>query len=54
MSAASSYFGITTLLPDLGAGCHLADYQRATAPNHQAAGFPTSCDTCHRPTDSSF
>jgi len=36
------------------AGCHLADYQRAAAPNHQAAGFPTTCDTCHRPTDPSF
>jgi hypothetical protein len=35
-------------------GCHLADYQRAAAPNHQAAGFPTTCDTCHRPTDPSF
>jgi hypothetical protein len=36
------------------AGCHLADYQRATSPNHQAAGFPTACDSCHRPTDAAF
>jgi hypothetical protein len=35
-------------------GCHLADYQRTTAPNHQAAGFPTTCDSCHRPTDASW
>ena len=35
-------------------GCHLADYQRTTAPNHQAAGFPTACDSCHRPTDASW
>ena len=31
-------------------GCHLADYQRTQNPGHAAAGFPTSCDTCHRPT----
>ena len=36
------------------ATCHLADYQRTTAPNHQAAGFPTACETCHRPSDPSF
>ena len=36
------------------AGCHLADYQRTANPNHQAAGFPTTCDSCHRPTDASF
>jgi hypothetical protein len=28
--------------------CHLADYQRTTDPNHAAAGFPTTCQTCHR------
>ena len=35
-------------------GCHLADYQRTTSPNHAAAGFPTTCDSCHRATDSQF
>ena len=35
-------------------GCHRADYERTTAPNHAAAGFSTACDTCHRPTDPSF
>jgi len=35
-------------------GCHLADYNRTTAPAHVAAGFPTTCETCHRATDSSF
>ena len=28
-------------------GCHLADYQNTTAPNHVAASFPTTCETCH-------
>ena len=35
-------------------GCHLADYNGTKNPNHAAAGFPTTCDTCHRPTDPSF
>lgn len=34
--------------------CHLQDYQRATEPNHVAAGFPTACETCHRLSDASF
>ena len=28
-------------------GCHQAVYQATTSPNHIAAGFPTTCDTCH-------
>jgi hypothetical protein len=32
-------------------GCHQADYNRAQSPNHAAASFPTTCDSCHRPTD---
>ncbi len=28
-------------------GCHKADYQATTNPNHVAAGFPTTCQTCH-------
>jgi len=31
------------------AGCHLTDYQRTQNPDHAAAGFPTACETCHRP-----
>jgi hypothetical protein len=34
-------------------GCHRADYERTSAPNHAAASFPTACETCHRP-DSSW
>jgi hypothetical protein len=32
-------------------GCHLPNYNAAQNPNHVAANFPTTCDTCHRPTD---
>jgi hypothetical protein len=28
-------------------GCHKADYGNTTNPNHIAAGFPTTCATCH-------
>lgn len=28
-------------------GCHLGAYQASTDPDHVAAGFPTSCETCH-------
>ncbi len=27
--------------------CHSADYYATTNPNHVAAGFPTTCQTCH-------
>ena len=33
------------------AGCHLPQYNATKSPSHPAAGFPTTCDTCHRPTD---
>ena len=29
------------------AGCHRADYDRTATPPHAAAGFPTTCATCH-------
>jgi hypothetical protein len=35
-------------------GCHRPLYDRTTAPNHAAAGFPTTCENCHRPTDVSW
>jgi hypothetical protein len=35
-------------------GCHLAKYNAARNPNHQAAGFPTTCESCHRPSDSTW
>ena len=33
------------------AGCHQSDYNATTNPNHSAAGFPTTCDSCHQATD---
>jgi hypothetical protein len=36
------------------AGCHLSRYQSTRSPNHLAAGFPATCDTCHRAADSSW
>ncbi len=35
-------------------GCHLPDYQQTVNPNHSAAGFPTNCQICHDPSDSSW
>ncbi|MGE3842502.1 MAG: hypothetical protein AB7I50_13030, partial [Vicinamibacterales bacterium] len=35
-------------------GCHRALYDRTTTPNHAAAGFSTTCDTCHKPTDAAW
>ena len=34
--------------------CHQQDYQAARTPNHVAAGFPTDCQLCHNPADSSW
>jgi hypothetical protein len=34
--------------------CHQRDYQATTMPNHLAAGFPTTCEGCHRPGDATF
>jgi hypothetical protein len=36
-----------TTLPTDCYGCHRTDYQNTTNPNHIAAGFPTTCATCH-------
>jgi hypothetical protein len=27
--------------------CHSSNYNSTTNPNHAAAGFPTTCETCH-------
>src|SRR5919198_177042 len=35
-------------------GCHLPNYNSAQNPNHVSAGFPTTCDSCHRPTESQW
>jgi len=36
------------------AGCHLAAFQKATNPSHVLAGFPTTCETCHKAADASW
>ena len=33
-------------------GCHRTNYDRTTNPNHAAAGFATTCESCHRAGDS--
>ncbi|MBK9064555.1 MAG: hypothetical protein IPL89_15385 [Acidobacteria bacterium] len=35
-------------------GCHLTVYNSSKNPSHLAAGFPTTCDTCHRATDATW
>jgi hypothetical protein len=35
-------------------GCHRADYDRTTNPNHASAGFSTSCAQCHRASSSTW
>ena len=35
-------------------GCHKTNYDQTRSPNHVAAGFPTTCDTCHRATDANW
>jgi hypothetical protein len=27
--------------------CHMPEYRKTTSPNHQAKGFPLTCDSCH-------
>jgi NMD protein affecting ribosome stability and mRNA decay len=33
------------------AQCHMANYTATTSPSHVAAGFPTTCDSCHTTTN---
>ena len=33
-------------LPTTCVSCHLPDYQKTTTPNHVAASFPQTCETC--------
>ncbi|KAA6456497.1 hypothetical protein DYQ86_25530 [Acidobacteria bacterium AB60] len=47
-TSATSYNGS---LPTACVGCHQADYNGTTNPNHAQAGFPTTCDTCHSTTN---
>jgi hypothetical protein len=42
-AAAGQFVGLSTAC----ASCHLADFQATTNPNHVAAKFPSTCETCH-------
>jgi hypothetical protein len=42
-----SYTGNT---PNVCSGCHMNNYNQTTNPNHAAAQFPTTCETCHTQT----
>jgi hypothetical protein len=42
--------GVYAGLPSECVDCHLDDYEATTGPDHGAAGFPTTCETCHTPT----
>ncbi len=33
--------------PNTCVGCHIDDYNQTSNPNHQAAQFPTNCESCH-------
>ncbi len=39
--------GQYTGTPQACVGCHLTDFNGTTDPNHAAAGFPTTCESCH-------
>lgn len=41
-------------LPTDCVACHYTTYAKTTAPAHQAAAFPTTCQSCHRSMDSWF
>jgi hypothetical protein len=36
--------------PNTCFGCHATDYNQSTNPDHQAAQFPTDCESCHTQT----
>ncbi len=43
--------GNFTTAPTRCVGCHLANFQKTTNPNHVKAGFPTDCSICHSTTN---
>ncbi|HFA47736.1 MAG TPA: hypothetical protein ENJ95_01815, partial [Bacteroidetes bacterium] len=43
--------GNYTTTPNTCYGCHADNYNATTNPDHQAAGFPTTCENCHSETD---
>ncbi len=45
---------VYTNAPTTCYGCHAAQYNATTNPNHAAAGFPTTCEQCHNPAGADF
>ena len=43
----NSTYGNYSIASGACANCHMTDYNGTTNPNHKAAAFPTTCDTCH-------
>ena len=43
--------GVFTGATSACASCHQADYDATNDPDHQAAGFPVSCESCHSTSD---
>ena len=43
----NSTYGNYSITSGACANCHMTDYNGTTNPNHKAAEFPTTCDTCH-------
>ncbi len=46
--------GVYAGTPRICYGCHQVNYQQAQNPNHIGAGFSTTCDQCHLPTDTTW
>ncbi len=46
--------GIYTGLSKECYSCHKSDYDKTTNPNHKTTGFPTTCDSCHYNTHTSW
>ncbi len=44
---ASCHNGNYNNTPNTCYGCHQSDYNQTNDPDHQAAQFPTTCNTCH-------
>ncbi len=44
----------TTVPMNPCSACHMADFQNSTNPPHVAAGFPTTCETCHKYSDATW
>ena len=42
--------GVFTTAPTQCVGCHLADFQKTSSPNHVTAGISQDCSSCHNTT----